>query len=318
MESINQTENKSENKKVIIASRYSRRPLIALLIIYAAYSVCVFIVGFLLYGILKLPREFSNLNTYSTVILFSVCNVFAYLIMPYVLRIPYGKRTFKEYLSDIGFTRFRPFLRLSILTISCLLILILCQGSGSVIYRLTEGKPLSSEFINKVFDLSLALPPESWLLITMFYSMFEEVCFRGVFLTMLLRKYTQNRAIFYSALAFGVAHSFALFAGGVFITTIGQVIWAFIFGIFYGYLFVKTGSLWPSMIIHWLSNVFQSTLTAYWLTAPVFERALYGIVFGYGIAAILCIYWVRFYSSKWLSGGIPDGQVFWKREKDGG
>jgi membrane protease YdiL (CAAX protease family) len=130
--------------------------------------------------------------------------------------------------------------------------------------------------------------------------MFEEVCFRGVFLTMLLRKHTPNYAIFYSALAFGVAHIFALFAGGDIITITGQVIWAFIFGLFYGYIFVKTGSLWPSMIIHWLSNVFQSSLTAYWLTAPVLERTFYGIVFGYGIAALLSIYWVRFFSSKWL------------------
>jgi membrane protease YdiL (CAAX protease family) len=300
MESTNYSDNKPDEVLKIIPSRYSQRPVTALLLIYGAYSVCVFMVGFVLYGIFKLPREYSNIDACSTVILFSTCNVFAYLIMPYLLRIPYGKRTFKEYLSDIGFTRFRPFWQLSVLTISCLLILIVCQGSGSIIYRLTEGKPVSFEFIRQVFDLSQALPPESWLIITVFYSMFEEVCFRGVFLTMLLRKYGQNRAIFYSALAFGLAHIFALFAGGNVVITLAQVIWATLFGIFYGYIFVKTGSLWPSMIIHWLSNVFQSSLTAYWSTAPVFERAFYGIVFGYGIAALLGILWVRFFASKWL------------------
>jgi membrane protease YdiL (CAAX protease family) len=299
MESYNLTENKTESNPVIAPSRYSQRPLAALFIIFGAYSACVFLVGFILYGLLKLPREFSNINAFPTVILFSVCNIFAYLFMPYILHIPYGKRTFREYLSDIGITRFRPFWRLIVLTISCLLILIACQGSGSVIYRLTEGKPVSFEFIGKVFDLSLALPPESWLLITVFYSMFEEVCFRGVFLTMLLRKYGQNRAIFYSALAFGAAHIFALFAGGNLVTIAAQVIWAFLFGLFYGYIFVKTGSLWPSMIIHWLSNVFQSSLTDYWSAAPVFERALFGIVFGYGLAALLSIFWVRFFASKW-------------------
>jgi hypothetical protein len=116
---------------------------------------------------------------------------------------------------------------------------------------------------------------------------------------MLLRKYSRNYAIFFSALAFGLAHIFALFAGGEIITTLAQVIWAFIFGIFYGYIFVKTGSLWPSMVIHWLSNVFQSTLTEYWLVAPVIVRSIYGIVFGYGLAAILSIYFVRYFTSKW-------------------
>jgi membrane protease YdiL (CAAX protease family) len=299
MDSVNFNGNGSGIDRNIVPSRYSGRPLIALMLIYAAYSACVFVTGYFLFGILKLPGGFSDLNAWPTVILFTVCNVFAYLFMPYILRIPYGKRTFKEYLSDIGFIGVRPFWRLSVLTITCLLILIVCQGSGSLVYRFTEGKPVTSEFIRKVFDLSQAMPPESWLLVTVFYSMFEEVCFRGVFLTMLLRKYGQNRAIFYSALAFGAAHIFALLAGGNLVTTVAQVIWAFLFGLFYGYLFVKTGSLWPSLIIHWLSNVFQSTLTDYWLVAPVFERAFYGIVFGYGIAALLGIYWVRYFSVKW-------------------
>jgi membrane protease YdiL (CAAX protease family) len=281
-------------------SRYSQKPLRALLMIFAALSVCIFIFGLILYSIFRLPLEFSNSEALSTVILFTICNIIAYLFVPYFLRIPNGKRTFREYLSDIGLTRIQPFSRLFILTISCLLILILCQGSGSLVYRLTEGKPLTFDFIRKVFDLSLALPPKSILLFTVFYSIFEEVCFRGVFLTMLLRKYSQHYAIFYAALAFGLFHIFAVFAGGELITTLAQVVWAFIFGIFYGYIFVKTGSLWPSMIIHWLSNVFQSTLTVYWLSAPLFERALFGVIFGYSLAAILSIFWVRFYSSKWL------------------
>lgn len=281
-------------------SRYTQKPLRGLLMIFAALSVCMFLVGFFLYGILKLPQEFSDSNALSTVVLFTTCNIIAYLFVPYLLRIPNGKRTFREYLSDIGFTRIQPFSRLFILTISCLLILILCQGSGSLVYRLTEGKPLTADFIRTVFDLSLSLPPKSILLFTVFYSMFEEVCFRGVFLTTLLHKYSQFHAILYSALAFGVFHIFAVFAGRELVTTIAQVVWAFIFGIFYGYIFVKTGSLWPSMIIHWLSNVFQSSLTVYWSSAPLFERALFGIIFGYGLATLFSIFWVRYYSSKWL------------------
>ena len=284
---------------IIYSSKYSDKPLRALLLIYAAYSVGVFMIGFILYGLLKLPRDFSDINSFSTVILFTSCNILAYFFVPFFLHIPYGKRTFKDYLSDIRITRVKPFWKLFFLTSFCLLILILCQGSGSIVFRLTEGKPLTFEFINKVFDLTLALPPKSLLLVTVSYSMLEEVSFRGVFLTMLLRKYSRNYAIFFSALAFGLAHIFALFAGGEIITTLAQVIWAFIFGIFYGYIFVKTGSLWPSMVIHWLSNVFQSTLTEYWLVAPVIVRSIYGIVFGYGLAAILSIYFVRYFTSKW-------------------
>jgi membrane protease YdiL (CAAX protease family) len=281
-------------------SRYAQHPWRALLIIMAMQPVCLFLLGLIIYGILKLPKEFSNIKTFSTVILFTMNNILSYLIIPFILRIPNGKRTFNEYLSDIGLTKIQPFFRLLMLTISCVFILIICMGSGSIIYRLTEGKPLTMNFIYKVFDLSLSLPPKSMLLFTVFFSMFEEVGFRGVLLTMLLRKHSQFIAILYSALAFGAVHIFSVFAGKDLITTIAQVIWASLFGIFYGYIFVKTGSLIPSMIIHWLSNVFQSSLTAYWYIAPILERAVYGVVFGYGLATIILIIWVRYFSSKWL------------------
>jgi len=299
MEKIKQSNISQINSGIIETSRYSNRPLRALLLIYAAYSLCVLIVGFILYGLFKLPKEFSDSTNSSTVILFTVCNIVAYLFVPFFLQIPYGKRTFRNYLIDIRITSFKPFWKLLFITFMCLMILILCQGTGSVVYRLSEGNPLTFEFIGKVFNLASALPPKSLLIITVFYSMFEEVCFRGVFLTMLLRKYSINYAVFYSALAFGVAHIFAFFAGGHFLETLAQVIWAFIYGIFYGYIFIKTGSLWPSMIIHWLSNVFQSSLTEYWTIAPVIERSIYGIIFGYGLAAILSIFFVRYYTSKW-------------------
>lgn len=286
-------------------SRYSQRPLRALLLIFAGLALCMSFTGFVLYGILRFPVEFSDTGAFSTVILFTVSNIVAYFFIPYFLRIPYGKRTFKEYLSDIGFTRFQPLSGLIILTVSCLFILIICQGSGSLVYRLLEGKPLTIDFITGVFDLSLALPPKSMLLFTVFYSLFEEVGFRGVFLTMLLQKYSRNKAILFSAFAFGAVHIFALSAGGELITTIAQIVWATLFGLFYGYIFVKTGSLWPSMIIHWLSNVFQSTLTAYWLPAPVIERSLFGIIFGYGLAAVFSIIWVHYFAAKWL---IPHRQ----------
>jgi membrane protease YdiL (CAAX protease family) len=286
-------------------SRLSEHPWRALLIMLAIQGMLVYLIGFVLYGVLKLPRDISNAEALSTVVLFSVSGFLAYAIAPFFLRIPFGKRTFREYLSDIRLTNIRPFFRLFVLTISCVLILILCQGSGSIVFRLTEGKPLTLEFISGVFNLSLALPPKSMLLFAVFFSMFEEVAFRGVLLRMLLRKHPIRRAIIYSALAFGLVHFPAVFTGRFLITTLGQVVWAALFGLFYGYFVIKTDSLVPAMIVHWLSNVFQDPLTAYWQTAPIGIRTLYGIVFGYGLATLLLIFWVRFFSKRWLSPQSP-------------
>ena len=281
-------------------SRLAQRPWRAFLLIFAIQAVLFYLVDFILFGILKLPRDIANIEALSTVVLFSMSGFLAYVVAPFFLHIPFGKRIFSEYLGDIRLTAIRPFFRLFLLTISCVLVLVVCQGSGSVVYRLTEGKPLTLEFVSGVFNLFLALPPKSMLLFAVFYSMFEEVAFRGVLLRMLLRKHPVSRAIIYSALAFGLFHFPAVFAGRALLSTLGQVVWATLFGLFYGYLTFKTDSLFPAMVIHWLSNVFQAPLTAYWQTAPVGIRTLYGIVFGYGLAALILIVWVGFFSARWL------------------
>jgi hypothetical protein len=138
-----------------------------------------------------------------------------------------------------------------------------------------------------VFNLLAVLPPQSVLLFAQMFSSLEEVLFRGGLLTMLLRVHSPRNAIVFSAVAFGLMHLPGVFAGTPPVVAAGQVAWALLFGLFYGYIFLKTGSLLPSMVIHWLSNVLQASLTAYFATAPPPVRALYGVVFGYGLAAVL-------------------------------
>jgi membrane protease YdiL (CAAX protease family) len=282
-------------------ARLAKHPWRALLVILALQPVCYALVGLVLYGVLRLPRDLSNMESFSTSLLFTVGGLLAYLVVPFLLHLPMGGRTITQYLDDIRLTRVRPVVPLLVLTLSCDLVLILCMGSGSLVYRLSEGKPLTGEFVRHVFDLSLALPPQSMLLFAQFFSSFEEVLFRGVFLTMLLATLSARRAIVYSALAFGLMHLPAVLAGQPLVPTLGQVVWAFLFGLFYGYLFLQSGSLLPPMIIHWLSNVFQAPLTAYWWhTAPAPLNTLYGIVFGYGLATLLLLPWVRFFCARWL------------------
>jgi len=280
-------------------SRFTHHPWRALLVMLGMAPVCYSLVGLVFYGgNLPLLDYISNIATFP--IIGTGGNILAYVLVPFLLRIPRGKRTFREYLDDIRLTRTRPFFRLLLLTLSCLFILILCFGSFSVLYRLYQGLPVTLAFVLQVFNLSLALPPTSILLVTQFLSMFEEVAFRGVFLTMLLEKHSQRTAIIYSAIAFGALHFLSVFAGKELVLTLGQVVWAFLFGLFYGYLFIMSGSLLPPMIIHWLSNVFQAPLTAYYHGAPVQVNALGGI-FSFGLAALLLILWVRFFAAKWLN-----------------
>ena len=85
----------------------------------------------------------------------------------------------------------------------------------------------------------------------------------------------------------------------------GQVVWAFTIGLFYGYVFVRTRSLLPPMIVHYLGNVFISTLVGYIQTRASTEvQALYGVILSLGVVpTTLMIFWTRFFTSRWLPGG---------------
>jgi membrane protease YdiL (CAAX protease family) len=277
-------------------------------VLLGVQALCIALLGFVLFVLLGLPKELGDAEALSTASLFTAGGLLAYVVAPFFFGLPYGRSGFLRYLGDIRLTRVRPLFRLLALTLSCQAILVACQGAGSLVYRWAEGGPVTAQFAAQVFDLSQALPPDSMLLFAMFYSSFEEVAFRGVLLTMLLEKHAPRRAILYSAIAFGAAHLPAVFAGRPPVLTLGQVVWAFLFGLFYGYLFVRTGSLLPPMIIHWLSNVFQAPLTAGWLGAPPAVSALYGVVFGYGLAALLMTLWVRFFADRWLPAQDPLGE----------
>jgi len=278
--------------------RLLRHPWRAFLVLMALQPIGMAFGALVVYGVLRLPRQMSDLEAFSTATLFTINALFGYLVAPFGLGLPNGSRTVRGYLDDIRLTRVRPVSRLLALTVPCVFILIACQGTGSVVYRIAEGNAVTPDFLRRVFDLGAVVPPRSTRLFAQMFSGLEEVAFRGVLLTMLLRVYSQPKAIALSAAAFGVLHLPTVFTGVPIVFVLGQVVWAFLFGLFYGYLFVKSGSLIPSMIIHWLSNVFQKPLTAYWTTASIPVRALYGVVFGYGLAALLSIWWVRFVASR--------------------
>lgn len=70
----------------------------------------------------------------------------------------------------------------------------------------------------------------------------EEFAFRGVLLSA-LRKYGAGFAIFASAFVFSLVH-----------LDFSNVVFAFIAGLVFGFLYVKTGNLWISIVIHALNN----------------------------------------------------------------
>ena len=222
----------------------------------------------------------------------------------FVLRLPKGRSSYRDYLRDIGLTRIRPFFLLVLLGVSCYLILAFFQASTSWIYHLLHGLPLTWSVIGSSLDISRDLPPQSQSLLLSFPSIFEEVAFRGILLTVFLGKYSQRKSIVFSSLGFSLMHLLNLTNGMDTLWVLGQVPWSFIIGLFYGYVFVRTRSLLPSMIVHYLGNVFVGTLAGYiQAMAKVEIQVLYGVILTFGVVPItLMILWTRFYCRKWIPG----------------
>jgi uncharacterized protein len=73
----------------------------------------------------------------------------------------------------------------------------------------------------------------------------EEMLFRGVILRSFLRQYSRTKAILASAALFGLAH-----------LNVYQLITAFAVGIVAGWLYERTRSLWPCILLHASYNAF--------------------------------------------------------------
>jgi membrane protease YdiL (CAAX protease family) len=132
-------------------------------------------------------------------------------------------------------------------------------------------------------------------------SIIEEVMWRGVVFAAFLRVYGQRKAILYSALCFGFYHIFSVLTGSTIIYSLGNVLWAVILGLFYGYVTIKTGSLLPAIMVHYLGNLFVSAINAYiQANASSSDVAIYGIVFTFGIIpTALMILWTRLFTTHW-------------------
>jgi len=281
-----------------IAFKFVDHPWISFSAFLAFIIFSMVLSGTIILGLLKLPQD-APFSQFVQPLLGHVLMLFVFV--PFVLRLPKGKTIYREYLDDIRLTKIQPFFRLLFIAVSCCIIMMFCQVLGTLVFRLSEGKDITLEFIRSVLDITNELPPRSWSLLTSLPSMFEEVAFRGVLLIFFLVKYSKRKSILFSSLGFGIIHFFNILSGRDPVWVTGQVIWAFILGLFYGYLFIKTGSLLPVMLFHYFGNLFVYSLTGYIQeTASVAIQVLYGVTFTFGlIPVILMILWIRFFSARW-------------------
>lgn len=133
-----------------------------------------------------------------------------------------------------------------------------------------------------------------YFLLALIPGIWEELAFRGLILTKLRNRFGTWTSILLSALFFGLFHLINLFTQSPSLALSG-VVMAFLFGIGWGYLTVKSGSVVPAMISHYLVDAMGQIFltvdttnpalsTGYFLLLtllfPIFNIILAKIIYG--------------------------------------
>ena len=200
------------------------------------------------------------------------------LVVRRSLGLPNGKESLKDYIKTIGLKPDNKIVRNIFLGIGCSMIyfdstFIFGNIFGNYIFDLDVifGIPGSSISIYGWFLFILMLIPGIW----------EEISFRGVISTLNLRKYSQRTVLIVVSLLFGLFHFINFLMGNDLILTGIQVIYAALLGFLFGYLFIKTKSLIPSIILHYLIDSLGQLFTYVYFDSIV-DLVLYAII-GVGI-----------------------------------
>ncbi len=80
-------------------------------------------------------------------------------------------------------------------------------------------------------------------------ALFEEILLRGIILKGLLQRISPMKAIIWSAALFGILH-----------LNPWQAVWAFILGVFFGWIYYRTRSLWAVIFLHFVNNGISTVL----------------------------------------------------------
>ena len=275
------------------------KPILGSIVIPLLFNLFLWIATFI--EVLFLPILLGL--QYSGAILFEFIYFELFLILLFLYIIPKGMKlprkddTILDYTKTIGLTRFKPLIRNLILGFGSAAILCLTLYIGAILLGFSYFPP---DFLfrapNPIYGGVASLGWFIWIFMIR-PGLWEEVAFRGVVIPLLSKKYKRLLTILISGVIFGFAHAFniinALLSGGPYFPTAFQVVYTTLIGFSMAYMYLKTKSLLPSIIYHYLIdtvglafiNINLPILTIF----DVFRLGVFLIVFLGIIPSILSI-----------------------------
>lgn len=232
--------------------------------------------------------------------------VLLFILVPLVFHLPEGKKSYRAYLTATRLQPVRPLIPLLLIGIGCSFFFLTLLSFNSILLRVIQGFSVDLTFLKYMIDLQRDLPPQSHGWIVAIPSIFEEIAWRGVLLPVFMRQYPPRKSIVITALGFGLLHLLNLLSGVALYFVILQVILGSTLGIFYGYLVLRTNSLIPAMLFHYLVNLFIGSFTFYFQRQASGSTQILFALASYPVYVTLLLFLTKAFCKRW----IPEPQNY--------
>jgi len=252
-------------------------PNITTLVLLILYFIFLYLSNFVVYLLLLLNPGLPSI--WINFIIFFISVGFLILlwqiIVPFGLKLPNGKQDFVEYSRSIRLSNVKPLWRNIMIGLGA----IVMYGFSTVLMGEILGDYI---FVPNLYLLGL-----NWFLFVLMLipGIWEEISFRGVILQLELKKYSYTTVILLNGIIFGLFHFVNVIFGQNLLSTIYQVIFAVSMGISFTYMVIKTKSLLPSIITHYLINSLGQIFLTTIITDEV-NRALF-LIFAVGVLPMI-------------------------------
>lgn len=219
--------NKDDNEIKVGVSIFGSIMIVLLMIGIQA------IVGFSIYILIDIVNLASGIEIINDTYASAIGNIIAYIII--------YKSLLKKNKFDIKLK-----CRFDIkITICCLFILIGYILTYDNTIGLIIPKLVSEIWVDDIFTEMFQNPFAAFWEIVFIAPIFEELCMRGIILEQLSRRYKPIISITVSALLFAIMH-----------LNVSQGVNAFLLGIIFGLVYLKTRNLIITILLHGLNNLF--------------------------------------------------------------
>ena len=170
---------------------------------------------------------------------FFALGVLALYLMPYVIGLPNGRKSLQGYSRDIRLLPVTPLGRNILL--------------GLLMATLALSTILLASLLTGHFVLDWSTVPALRWVKGLTRGIWEEVFFRGIVLVLFMRLSPPRKAVLVSSFLFAVLHlnPMAIDAG-----VILDVTGVFFMGLLFAYMVLKTGSLLPAIVLHYVYDIF--------------------------------------------------------------